>query len=392
VIPPVRDRNILVVGEGDPYLETALSYLPNSRLFGLKPSEYPAGAVRTDGTAWDLVIFEGFVPASLPASPILAIAPPKTSGLGEVTGTLKNPGIATLGTDEPILRYVDLTTTHISEARQLVLPAWARSVIPGPKGAPLLYSGVRAGLPTAVLAFEPRQSDLPLQVAFPILLANLTGELLGGSAAPTTAINPGDPVVLTVPSGASGLHVVAPDGRAVDLTPGAAGGLTVTYAQTDQLGVYVATPIANAASSGSPGASNRPSPSATPAGSGSSGAVPTAASSGGQGTGQDPTAPIRFAVDLFDVDESAIAPGPNRVLEELGKARPVAGASGAPGAGAAVDPAASRPNARDELWIPIVLIVLVGLCAEWSLYHRDAVLRAWRGLNGRIRRGPRSAT
>jgi hypothetical protein len=42
-------------------------------------------------------------------------------------------------------------------------------VIPGPKGAPLLYAGDRAGVPTAVLAFEPRQSDLPLQVAFPIL-------------------------------------------------------------------------------------------------------------------------------------------------------------------------------------------------------------------------------
>jgi hypothetical protein len=393
VIPPVRDRNILVVGEGDPYLETALSYLPNSRLFGLKPSEYPAGAVRPDGTAWDLIIFEGFVPAALPTTPVLAIAPSKTSGLGEVTGTLKNPGIATLGTDEPILRYVDLTTTHISEARQMVLPAWARSVIPGPKGYPLLYSGVRAGFPTAVLAFEPRQSDLPLQVAFPILLANLTGELLGGSAAPTTAINPGEPVVLTVPSGASGLHVVAPDGRAVDLIPGAAGGLTVTYTQTDQLGVYVATPIAAAAASGSPATTNPPSPSATPAGSGSSSAAPTAApSAGGQGQGQDPTAPIRFAVDLFDVDESAIAPGPNRVLEDLGKARPAAGVSAAPGAGTAADPVASRPNARDELWIPIVLLVLVGLCIEWSLYHRDAVLRAWRGLNGRIRRGPRSAT
>jgi hypothetical protein len=123
---------------------------------------------------------------------------------------------------------------------------------------------------------------------------------------------------------------------------------------------------------------------------------PGAAPSGGQGQGADPTAPIRFAVDLFDVDESAIAPGPNRVLEELGRARPVAGASGAPaasaGAASAADPVASRPNARDELWIPIVLLVLVGLCAEWALYHRDAVLRAWRGLGGRLRRGPRSAT
>jgi hypothetical protein len=34
VVPPQRTRNILVVGAGDPYLETALSYLPNSRLLG----------------------------------------------------------------------------------------------------------------------------------------------------------------------------------------------------------------------------------------------------------------------------------------------------------------------------------------------------------------------
>jgi hypothetical protein len=100
--------------------------------------------------------------------------------------------------------------------------------------------------------------------------------------------------------------------------------------------------------------------------------------------GADPTASIRFAVDLFDVDESAIAPGPNRVLEDLGRPRPAPGASGAPvGNG---DVTADRPAARDELWIPIVILVLVGLCVEWTLYHRDAVQRAWRGLTGRLRR------
>ena len=387
IVPPARQRNILVVGPGDPYLETALSYLPNSHLFGLTPDQYPAGAVRTDGTDWDLIVFEGFVPATLPTVPILAIAPPASSPLGAVTGTLKNPGIATLGTDEPILRYVDLSTVHIAEARKLELPAWARSVIPGPKGAPLLYSGARAGIPTAVLAFEPRQSDLPLQVAFPILLANLTGELFGGSAAPTSAVKPGDPVVLAIPSGAAGLHVVAPDGRAVDLVPGAAAGTTVTYTQTEQLGVYTATPIATATPSGESGAS-RP-PSSVP--SGSRPPVGSASSSAGPGQGADPAAPIRFAVDLFDVDESAIAPGSAAALEKLGRAvaSPGPGASAAPGS---TDPAAGRPNARDELWVPVVLLVLVVLCVEWSLYHRDAVLRGWRAVTGRLRRADAGKT
>jgi hypothetical protein len=243
-----------------------------------------------------------------------------------------------------------------------------------------------------VLAFAPRESDLPLQVAFPILLANLTGELFGGTAAPTTAVKPGDPVVLAIPSGATGLHVVAPDGRAVDLVPGAAAGTSVTYTQTDQLGVYVATPIAAATPSGSPGAPAgvSPSPAATP--SGSTNSSGSAAPSGDLGQGADPTAPIRFAVDLFDVDESAIAPGSAQALEQLGRTAAASGTPGASGATGAADPAAGRPNARDELWIPIVLLILVVLCVEWSLYHRDAVLRGWRGLTGRLRGSERSRT
>src|SRR3970040_2425315 len=37
VIPPDRLRRILLVSEGDPYLETALTYLPNTQLYGVAP-------------------------------------------------------------------------------------------------------------------------------------------------------------------------------------------------------------------------------------------------------------------------------------------------------------------------------------------------------------------
>lgn len=368
VVPPRRERSVLLVGRGDPYLETALSYLPDTHLFGTTPDRYAQDVVRPDGTSWDLIIFDANLPPTLPSTPVLAIAPPASSGLGEVSGVLKNPGIGSLGTDEPILRYVDLTTTHIAEAKQLALPAWARDVIPGPKGAPLLYAGVRAGLPTAVLAFEPRQSDLPLQVAFPILIANLTGELLGGTAAPTAAIKPGDPVVLTVPPGAAGLRVVAPRGTSTDLTPGV-GGTTVTFTATDELGVYTATPIAAATASGS--ISRTPASSAGPS-------TPPRASAGAA-TVQP--GPIRFAVDLFDLDESAIAPGDPRTLEQLGLASPGPGPSPAAGPGGAP---IERPTAHDEIWIPVVFVVLVFLCGEWTLYHRDTVLRGLRAIRGRL--------
>jgi Ca-activated chloride channel homolog len=387
IVPPDRPRNILLVGAGDPYLETALSYLPNSALFGVSPDRYPQDAQRTDGTDWDLIIFEATVPATLPSVPVLAIAPPTSGPLGSVSGKLTNPGIGTISPDEPILRYVDLSTTHIAEAAKLELPAWARTVIPGPKGSPLLYTGVRAGVPSAVLAFEPRRSDLPLQVAFPILIANLAGELMGGSAAPTEAVKPGDPVSLPLPAGATGLRVERPDGSIVELAPGTAGGAAVTFTQTDLLGVYSATAIRPASSGSSPSASAgsavspSPRPSATSRPSASAGAIAAPV---------DPNAPIRFAVDLFDVLESSITPKAETgaAIEKLGRASPAPGASGGTTAGTTAEP---RPAARDELWIPIVLLVLIGLCLEWSLFHRDVISRGRRAIAGRLRpakRGP----
>ena len=378
VIPRDQTRLILIVGEGDPYLETALSFLPNVELYGVTPDEYGPASERTDGRPWDLIIFEGPLPEELPRTPILAIAPTETSALGQVTGTLRDPGIGTLSPDEPILRYVDLSTTHIAEASRLVLPDWARTVIPGPSNSPLLFAGNRAGLPTAVLAFEPRRSDLPLQVAFPILLANLTGELMGGSAPPAEAVQPGTPISLTIPPGSAGISVARPDGSVVELVPGTGLATSVTFAGTELPGIYVVTPhvapSASAPATDSPSATPRSSasPQATV---GASGAVPSSTP-----PPVDPLAPVRFAVDLFDVDESTIAPGAAATIEALGAAPEP---SGAPGTGN-VTP---RPAARDELWIPLVLLVLAFLSIEWAVYHRDAMIRLQRGFLTRLRRG-----
>ena len=336
------------------------------------------------------MIFEGPLPATLPRTPILSIAPGATSPLGEVTGALTNPGIGSLNPDEPILRYVDLSTTHIAEASRFTLPDWARTVIPGPAGAPLLYSGLRAGLPTAVLAFEPRRSDLPLQVAFPILLANLTGELLGGSTAPAEAVQPGSPVTLAIPEGATGLAVTRPDGSVVELVRGTGLSASVTFSGTDLPGVYVAKPHfpagSSAAPSGSgpvPSALSTPVTSPTPGPSGSPGAAGSPAASAAP---IDPNAPVRFAVDLFDVNESTIAPGSAANIEALGVVPGASASPGSPASGTGTPATTSRPMARDELWVPIVLLVLLVLCVEWAVYHRDALIRLRRSLADRFGR------
>ncbi len=398
IVPPARLRTILLVSPGDPYLETALSYLPDTELYGVTPDKY---GPQTKPELFDLIIFEDYLPATLPAKPVLAIAPPRSSALGEVTGTLTNPGIGSVDTTDPILRYVDLSTVHVADAKKLELPAWARAVIPGPANAPLLYSGSLDGRPAAVLAFEPSRSDLPLQVAFPVLLANLAGELLGGSTTPADAIAPGAPVTLAIPEGANGVRVTRPDGSVDDLVAPTKDAATVTFARTDLLGVYAVTgiPDPQASPPSSPGTSPgsaSPSASAGTGAGGSPGASPTFRPA-------DPGAPVRFAVDLLDVDESRIAPGDVATLTALGRApgaSPTTGASPAaspgagasPGTGSAAPEAAQRPNARDELWIPVVLIALLVLTVEWLVYERDTLARLRRAIATRIGRSRPAGT
>jgi hypothetical protein len=84
------------------------------------------------------------------------------------------------------------------------------------------------------------------------------------------------------------------------------------------------------------------------------------------------------------VDESTIAPGAAAAIEQLGAAP-----SSAPVAGG---PATTRPAARDELWIPLVLLVLLVLAVEWAVYHRDAVTRIRRGFASRLGRNPASGS
>ncbi len=367
IVPPDRLLRILLVSEGDPYLETALSFLPNAELYGVKPADYGAG---TKPELFDLVIFDAALPAALPRVATLAIAPPRTSPLGTVTGSLADPALGRPAPDEPLLRYVDLTTLHVAEATRLSLPDWARTVVPTAAGDPLLYTGTRDGVATGVLAFEPRHSDLPLQVAFPILVSNLVGELVGASRAPTAAVAPGSLVSLPIPSRATGLRVTRPDGTTLDLAPAVTGGATATFASTEQLGVYTVAPLGLAAAGPaptvSPGGSPGASPTATPAGSASASPLLV-----------DPTAPVQFAVDLFDVAESTIAPGSAAALEQLGSAA----GGGAGGAGS------DRPPARDDLWVPLAAIALAFLVLEALVFQRDAFVRMRRWLAARLRRG-----
>lgn len=332
IVPDQRVRNVLLIGDGSLFLRNALALLPWVELYGVTEQEWEAGTGR--GTAWDLVVLEGVVPDPLPRAPILAFAPPTSSALGQVEGTLAAPAVGTLPPDEPLLRDVDLTRFHVGRAQRLTTPAWARVVVPGPGDAPLVYSGTRDGVPTTVFAFTLADSDLPLQVAWPILLGNVTAELLGRDGSATAPLRPGAVVEVPLAAGVTGVRVTLPDGSVRDVVPSAAGMGVASFVDTWQLGVYRADPVVSDA-------------------------------------GTNPGGSTWFAVDLFEPGESSIRPGDGTALTAMG---------GTPDAG---EPGGT---ARDEWWAPLVLLLLGVLAAEWLLYERDGARRIVQGIRTRLGR------
>jgi hypothetical protein len=228
--PP--SSNVLLVSEGNGFLEKSLNLLPGVKLFKTAPAAY------TPSESFGLTVLDGVLPSPVPPGNLLIFAPPP-SPLMVVSGTLAYPAIGQVAVNDPLLRFVDLSGLHIAAAQRIVPPAWARVLVRTPAGDPLILAGETEGRRVAVIAFDLHKSDLPLQVAFPILVANLLDWLQPATsvdAPPTLAA--GDPISIRALPEADEIRVTLPEGasaeRVVTLRPS---GL-VSFAGTEALGVY----------------------------------------------------------------------------------------------------------------------------------------------------------
>ncbi|MDQ3706720.1 MAG: BatA and WFA domain-containing protein [Chloroflexota bacterium] len=228
--PP--SSNVLLVSEGNGFLEKSLNLLPGVKLFKTSPGAY------TPSESFGLTVLDGVLPSPVPPGNLLVFAPP-ASPLMVVSGTLAYPAIGQVAVNDPLLRFVDLSGLHIAAAQRIIPPAWARVLVRTPAGDPLILAGETEGRRVAVIAFDLHKSDLPLQVAFPILVANLLDWLQPATsvdAPPTLAA--GDPISIRALPEADEIRVTLPEGasteRVVTLRPS---GL-VSFAGTDGLGVY----------------------------------------------------------------------------------------------------------------------------------------------------------
>ncbi|MFZ5916747.1 MAG: vWA domain-containing protein [Chloroflexota bacterium] len=325
---------VTLVSEGNLFLETALSLLPGLETTVVKPADFhqsQSTSLPTTQPLAHLTILDTFVPltATLPVGNLFFIGPPRSTGYFSVTGAVDQPAPWPTSADDPLLAHVDLTGVSVLEAVRVPLPGWARTVVAGDpspgsgqspgESVPLLFAGETDGRRVAVLAFDLHRSDLPLQVAFPILMSNLIGWLAPGSGAEVPLqVAPGAAVSLSLPPEVEAVAVRRPDGSTARLEPE---DRRVTFADTAQLGVYQFT------------------------------------------WGEDARASL--AVNLFAPAESDIRPAGSLPLVGAGE-----GGEAAP------------QQARREWWPSLAWLALALLTVEWLVYHRASLTRLWGRVKG----------
>ncbi len=304
----INTRRVYYVSSNENlFLEQALRSLP-----GVQTFRGNAENRSLPGEAFDLYVFDNWLPNSLPAGDMLIVNPPNSTSLFTVGAQLEaTDEIAVADAESPIASFVDLDEMSLLQYRA-VSADWARTLFQAEEGA-ILLAGETNARQIAILPFDLRDSNLPLLIAWPVLMANLMDWFSPADIVSLPdGLSVGDVLVISPPLLAESIRITTPDGSVRELP---ATGDRVAFANTEQLGLYRLEILQD-------------------------GEVTSAQS---------------FAVNLFGAGESDIKPLPEAELQ-LG--------------GGMVAAAADEQLGTQEFWMWLALAALLLLAIEWVVYHR----------------------
>jgi hypothetical protein len=321
VIRPPRNTELLMVSEGNLFLDRVMQTLP-VRLTRMTPEEYEKADDETllDGprSRFDLVMFDRHSTRRLPAGNYFFWGSvPQIEGV-EAADPVRNEIFVNWDETHPVLRHVAVENIQVLQWRRLTVPPEATRLIDGETSPVLVYLS-REGRQYLISAFSLVAADdetgepvlntfWVTQTHFPMFCYNAV-QYLAATLATSGQGNvwPGEPMLIPVTGRASKVTVRRPDGRTD--TVDTLGSDTVPYAQTRTVGVYRVTPT-------------------TP--------------------GQE-----RFAVNLFSATESNVAPNEQFALG----AEAVAGTKGV-------------QKVQKPLWPYVLLAALALVLLEWIIYNK----------------------
>ena len=311
LLPARRRARVLVVTEGNTYLEAALLLDEYLDVTDVKPGDYPAAAAKG---GWDAVVFDRVTPAEPVTTSALYLDPSGPGSPVKLGRDLKAPSFDKIDRKHPAVRFAALDDVNVSVGHQLV-PEAGDKVLGASDGgaAPILVAGTRAAHKFVALGFDVRDSDLPLRVAWPLFVVDCLNWFTDEDADYLSTYRTGDT-----------WHVLSPG-------PGDGGDARGRPTGRDPASCWRTT---------QPGGP----------------LLGTQAGFYEVSVGAEKTS---FAASLLDLRrDSQIDPRPRHSLVADGQA------AGEP------SPASRRACAAAELWIYLLLAAVLLTALEWATYHR----------------------
>ena len=168
LVDPNANLSVLLIAKGDPFLERAL--LLDTRVSLDTSKELPLSEGKGKPSKYDVIIFDGIPPTPVESRAMISF--------GNGGGKLNSP-VADDVKSHPLTAGVGLESLYIDSSKQLELPTSA-TVLASSKDRPLL--AIQEGEQKRVwVGFEPMNSDFPLQIGFPIFVANVLDFVGSGS-------------------------------------------------------------------------------------------------------------------------------------------------------------------------------------------------------------------
>jgi hypothetical protein len=320
LLPARKKQKVLMVTEDNLFLEGALLVYDNVDPLKVTPAEYTAKPSLADGM--DVVIFDDYTPDQLPPPPasILLFHPTGPGSPFKVAGELASPRITEVDEGHPVMRWVTMSDVYMDKSNSFAIdPKQGESAVAYSVRDPII-AAKREGR-RKILAFgfslpaggRESATDLPMRVAFPMLLVNTLDWFAGDQADLLTTYATGhrERVPLDGVVGATEADVRGPDAQ-VTHTP-VLDGLATFYGST--VGYYDLT---------------------------------------AKDARGNPMAQIQLAANLASPAESDIAPSGALVL----------------GGKKLTAPEAFAITHSQKLWIYLLLLVGALIVAEWVTYHR----------------------
>ena len=165
-LPKREQIPVLLVTPDNPFLENALAVDEKLDLTVVAPDQYEPGVM-----GYEVIIFDRYNPPTLGDGNYMFIYPPKAGAIWQIGESLETPIITEWERDHPILRHVYLDNVQITEAYQVQVPATANVLVRSFED-PLLIVEESQNRRIVFIGIDTLKSDLPLRIAFPLIVAN----------------------------------------------------------------------------------------------------------------------------------------------------------------------------------------------------------------------------